>query len=94
MSILNFKNQTTSPVGVRSQSSARSRSGLPKLFAAAVINVEFCETLLHRPEEALEQGYLGELFSLTDSERFAIQSVRADTLTDLARKVNRALKDI
>ena len=31
-------------------------------------------------------------FALTDQERTIIQSVRAKTLTDLAQKVNQALK--
>lgn len=69
-----------------------SRTGLQRLFAAAVVSNQFRETLLHRPEEALANGYLGQPFLLTDQEKTIIKSIQADTLTDLAQKVNRALK--
>jgi len=70
----------------------RPRAGLHRLFAAAIVNDQFRDTLLHRPEEALANGYLGQTFMLTDQEKTIIKSVRADTLADLAQKVNRALK--
>jgi len=94
MSLLTFKTQNTSPIDIHYPVSVGSRTGLPKLFAAAVVNEQFCQTLLQRPEEALEHGYLGQTFTLTDQERSIIQSIRADTLPDLAKKVNRALKNI
>ncbi len=71
-----------------------SRKGLQRLFAAAVVNDQFREALLHRPEEALANGYLGQAFTLTDREKRIIESIRADSLTDLAQQVNRALKSI
>ena len=71
-----------------------ARTGLHRLFAAAIVSDQFRETLLSKPEEALANGYLGQTFSLTDRERSIIKSIRADTLTDLAQKVNRALKSI
>lgn len=71
-----------------------ARTGLHRLFAAAVVNDQFRETLLKTPEEALANGYLGQTFALTDQERTILKSVRAETLTDFAQKVNRALKSI
>ena len=71
-----------------------ARTGLHRLFAAAIVSDQFRETLLNKPEEALANGYLGQTFSLTDREKTIIKSIRADTLTDLAQKVNRALKSI
>jgi hypothetical protein len=71
-----------------------TRTGLHRLFAAAVVNDQFRETLLNQPEEALANGYLGQTFTLTDQERMILKSIRAETLTDLAQKVNRALKGI
>ena len=71
-----------------------SRTGLHRLFAAAIVSDQFRETLLNRPEEALANGYLGQIFALTDREKTIIKSVRAGTLTDLAQQVNRALKSI
>ena len=73
---------------------AGSRTGLHRLFAAAIVNDQFRETLLSRPDEALARGYLGQTFSLTDQETTILTSIRADTLTDLAQKVNRALKGV
>ena len=74
--------------------SRRPRAGLQRLFVAAVVNDQFRETLLRRPEEALANGYLGQPFLLTDQEKAIIKSIQADTLTDLAQKVNRALKTV
>ena len=69
-----------------------ARTGLHRLFAAAIVSDQFRATLLNKPDEALANGYLGQTFTLTDQEKTLIKSIRADTLTDLAQKVNRALK--
>jgi hypothetical protein len=82
----------TSPLGFGKQTS--TRTGLHRLFAAAIVSDQFRETLLRKPEEALAKGYLGQTFVLTDQEQMLIKSIQADTLTDLAQKVNRALKGI
>ena len=73
---------------------AAARTDLHRLFAAAIVSDQFCKTLLRKPEEALANGYLGQTFKLTDQEKMLIKSIRADTLTDLAQKVNRALKGV
>jgi hypothetical protein len=67
-------------------------NGLSRLFAAAIVSREFRETLLQEPETAVQQGYLGQTFQLTEAEERLLYSVRAESLTDLAQKVNRALK--
>jgi hypothetical protein len=68
------------------------RTGLHRLFAAAIVSNKFREMLLSEPEQALDNGYLGQKFLLTDREQTILKSIRADTLTDLAQKVNRALR--
>ena len=70
----------------------REQTGLPRLFAAAVVNHQFREALLREPETALANGYLGQTFLLTDREKMLIKSIRAESLVDLAQKLNRALK--
>jgi len=90
MTMLTLNTYPTSSLGLIKPSNART--GLHRLFAAAIVNDQFRETLLSQPEEALASGYLGQTFMLTDQEKMLIQSIRADTLTDLAQKVNRALK--
>jgi hypothetical protein len=79
---------------LRFHKSSAQRSGLHRLFAAAVVSNQFRETLLREPEAALANGYLGQPFTLSEQERNIIQSVRAQNLADLAQKVNQALKAI
>jgi hypothetical protein len=90
MAMLTLNTFSTAPL--RLGKSASTRTGLHRLFAAAVVNDQFRATLLSKPDEALANGYLGQTFPLTDQERVLIKSIQADTLTDLAQKVNRALK--
>jgi hypothetical protein len=66
-------------------------AGLSRIFAAAVVNRQFCELLLRDPHEALKKGYLGETFSLSKEERDLLVSIRAQSLSDLAQQVNRSL---
>ena len=70
------------------------RTGLHRLFAAAIVSDQFRATLLHEPERALANGYLGQTFTLTDQEKKIIKTIRAESLTDFAQKVNQALKSI
>jgi hypothetical protein len=81
---------TATPVGQRTRS--EGSTGLSRLFAAAVVSRTFRDTLLQQPEAAIDGGYLGQSFQLTDQEKNLLCSVRAESLTDLAQKVNRALK--
>jgi len=92
MSMLTVDAYSASSLGFRRTSVGRT--GLHRLFAAAIVSDQFRETLLREPEAALANGYLGQTFALTDQEKTIIKSVRASTLTDLAQKVNHALKSI
>ena len=92
MTMLTADNYSATPLAFRNPSA--ERRGLHRLFAAAIVSDQFRSTLLREPERALANGYLGQTFALTDQERTIIQSVRAETLTDFAQKVNRALKNI
>jgi hypothetical protein len=90
MAMLSLNPYPTTPLGLRKS----ARTGLQRLFVAAVVSDQFRETLLSKPEEALANGYLGQTFPLTDQEKTLIKSIQAETLADLAQKVNRALKSI
>jgi len=68
-------------------------SGISRVFAAAVVNKQFCSMLLQDPQIALQKGYLGETFSLSKEEQDLIVSIRADSLSDLAKQVNRSLSN-
>ncbi|RJP50882.1 MAG: hypothetical protein C4583_09925 [Anaerolineaceae bacterium] len=63
-------------------------NGLSRVFAAAVVNRQFCQMLLQDPYYALQNGYLGETFKLSDEERDLIVSIRAESLSDFARQIN------
>jgi hypothetical protein len=78
----------------KSTSKSNASSGLSQVFAAAVVNRQFCDMLLQDPSIALQKGYLGETFSLSKQERDVITSIRANSLSDLAKQVNRTLLDI
>jgi len=92
MAMLTLDAYSAAPTGFRNPSA--ERSGLHRLFAAAIVSNQFRETLLREPETALAGGYLGQTFALTDKEKAVIKAVRAKNLTDFAQKVNQALKTI
>lgn len=92
MAMLTFDAYSTSSRGFRRSSA--ERSGLHRLFAAAIVSDQFRTTLLREPERALANGYLGQTFALTDQEKTIIRNVQAKNLTDFAQKVNQALKSI
>ena len=73
-------------------SAAKVSPGLSRVFAAAVVNKQFCDMLLSDPHQALQKGYLGENFSLSKEEQDLIVSIRARSLPDLANQVNRSLR--
>jgi hypothetical protein len=81
--------QNTMPMNLTSNS--KISSGISRVFAAAVVNKQFCSMLLQDPQIALQEGYLGELFSLSREERELIISIEAKSLSDLAKQVNRTL---
>lgn len=92
MTIVTLDARSASSLNYRKPAS--DRSGLHRLFTAAIVNSQFREKLLSEPESALASGYLGQAFALTDQEKTIISSVRARDLTDFAQKVNQALKAI
>jgi len=87
ISPLTYQNMLTINLTSRSNNS----SGICRVFAAAVVNQQFCDMLLQDPNMALQNGYLGETFSLSKEEQDLIVSIRANSLTDLAKQVNRSL---
>jgi len=71
-----------------------SSSGLSQVFAAAVVNQQFCNMLLQNPSIALQKGYLGQTFSLRKEEQDLITTIRAKSLADLAKQINYSLLHI
>jgi len=77
------------PLSLEVRQSSDDHLELNRLLAAAVVNGEFCRLLLDDPALALQDGYQGESFLLSEEERALILSIRADSLTDLARELVR-----
>lgn len=73
-------------------SSISASNGLTRVFAAAVVSRQFCKMLLSDPITALQNGYLGETFKLSNEEHDLLISIHANNLADLARQVNNALR--
>jgi len=90
MALLTFDTYKKPSMGYSQQPA--KRTGLHRLFAAAVVSGQFRETLLKTPEEALANGYLGQPFALSDREVSIIKSIRAEDLADFAQQVNQALQ--
>jgi hypothetical protein len=67
--------------------SGSNPNGLSRVFAAAVVSRQFCQMLLQDPHTALQRGYLGETFKLSEYERDLLVSIRAESLSDLARQL-------
>ena len=68
-------------------------NGLPRLFAAAVVNRQFREALLREPHAALRNGYPGQIDPLSQEEKDLILSIHANSLPELAQQVNQALNN-
>lgn len=60
---------------------------ISRLMAAAVVNPSFRDLLLVDPQQAIENGYQGETFLLSDAARYLLLYVHADTLPDLAGQI-------
>jgi len=84
---LTYQNTLTMNLTSRSNNS----SSISRVFAAAVVNQQFRNMLLQDPNRALQNGYLGETFSLSKEEQDLIVSIRANSLSDLAKQVTRSL---
>ncbi|HEY5270790.1 MAG TPA: hypothetical protein VII97_10665 [Anaerolineales bacterium] len=63
---------------------------LSRLLAAAIVNPSFCHLLLDDPKLAVENGYQGETFLLSDAARYLLSLIRADSLVELARQIAQA----
>jgi hypothetical protein len=83
--------QNTLTINLTSRSN--NSSSISRVFAAAVVNQQFRDMLLQDPNKALRNGYLGETFSLSKEEQDLIVSIRANSLSDLAKQVNRSLSN-
>lgn len=60
---------------------------ISKILSAAVINKQFRDTLLNYPSIAIERGFDGQNFYLTENEKAVIGSIHATNLTDFSKSL-------
>jgi hypothetical protein len=78
------------PVSLMAMPSTEDHLELFRLLAAAIVNPSFCQQLLVDPKQAIDNGYQGETFHLSDSERYLLLFVHTDSLVELARQIVQA----
>ena len=64
---------------------------ISRLLVAAAVNAKFCDRLLANPQQALQAGFGGERFPLSQPTLDMLVSIRASTLTEFALKLNEML---
>ena len=77
------------PISMISEGLSAGCLEVSRLLAAAVINPGFCQLLLDNPELAIKSGFQGEDFLFTEEESDLIASIRADSLSGLAKQLAR-----
>ena len=65
-----------------------NHKALNQLLCAALVNQDFCQTLLNNAAEAISTGYLGNKFNLTLAEKDLLLTIHARTLEDFAGQVS------
>ena len=59
-----------------------------RMLAAAVVNSSFRDLLLGNPQAAVETGFAGECFELSNGSLNFLKSIRAVSLRDFAQQVH------
>ena len=63
----------------------QARSGeISRLLSAALVDRQFCNLLLTKPDLALANGYCGESFQLSPKDRQFFLASKSNSLADLA----------
>jgi len=64
-----------------------------RLLLAASINSRFCAKLLKNPEDAVQGGFGGEHFHLSESTLKSIATIQAATLPEFIKQLDAALEN-
>lgn len=70
---------------------SKDTDSISRLLVAAAINSRFCATLLANPLQALQVGFGGESFPLSQITLDRLVSIRASTLPEFVLKLNEVL---
>ena len=72
---------------------SKDTESLTRLLVAAAINPRFCAALLKDPQRALQTGFGGEGFPLSQTTLSRLAVIRASTLPEFIAQLNNALAD-
>lgn len=70
---------------------SKDTDSINRLLVAAAINPKFCAALLTDPQQALQAGFGGEGFPLSETAWNRLGSIRASTLPEFVFKLNEVL---
>lgn len=70
---------------------SKDTDSISRLLIAAAINPKFCATLLTNPHRALQVGFAGEGFPLSQTISDRLVLIRASTLPEFIFKLNEVL---
>ena len=66
---------------------AKREAEFSRLLSAAVINHQFCQSLLANPQATLINGYAGEKFNLRKEDSLRLSAIRSGSLCEFAAKL-------
>ena len=72
-------------------STSKDTDSITRLLVAAAINPRFCAALLTDPQHALQSGFGGEGFPLSQATLSRLALIRAATLPEFVLKLNEVL---
>ncbi len=72
---------------------SKDTDSVTRLLMAAAINPRFCAALLTNPQHAIQAGFGGEGFPLSQATLNRLALIRASTLPEFVFKLNEALAD-
>jgi hypothetical protein len=68
-------------------------SVIRRMLTAAAISPRFCATLLDNPGRAIQKGFGGEQFHLSESTTLQLGSIRAATLPEFIQRLDESLSN-
>lgn len=68
-------------------------SVIRRMLTAAAISPRFCATLLDDPSRAMQKGFGGEQFKLSESTIIQLASIRAATLPEFIQRLDEHLSN-
>jgi len=66
-----------------------NQTDLDRLVCAGVVDEQFRAALVRDPQCAVEEGFYGEVFHLTEAERLLLASIHATDFDEFVREIAR-----